>query len=107
MEKMGSFLSQLFEMEMDSLGVSLTLTGDDGVVFQLEESLEPVTTSNTVIGLSFDSVDDLHAIMQKVRFLEYRLEIGQMKMTEITSDGEINYFELLDFDNRVWRLSAI
>ncbi len=103
---LGTFLSHLFEMEVESLGVLVTLKNDSGVTFQIEESLESIQTSNTVVELMFDSVAELHNLVQKIQFLEYRLEVENLKVTEITSDSEVNFFELTDFDNRVWRFSA-
>ncbi len=104
-EKLGQFLSHLFEMEFDHADHMVVLKHDQGIVFYLEDILEPIVEGNTVIDLAFDSTQELHDLMQKIHFLEYRGFSGIL-MTDLSSDGSGHYFEFTDFDRRIWRLSS-
>lgn len=105
-EKLGQFLSQLFEMELGHHGERVVLHQDSGLTFELVDLLEPVSEGNTVINLSFSELEELHHLIQKIRFIEYRLDFPSIKMTDLFNDGEDHYFEFVDLDHRIWRLSS-
>ncbi len=104
-EKLGQFLSQLFEMEFAHQHDDVVLRHDSGMSFILEDALEESIECQTVVDLTFNHIDDLHDLIQKIRFLEYRGFSG-IKLTDMHCQGHQHYFEFTDFDQRTWRLSA-
>lgn len=105
-ERLGQFLSQLFEMELDHRDSTVTLRSESGINFDLEDLLEPIIEGNTVIDLRFDNASDLHDLMQKIRFLEYRGDFAHVPTSDLISLEGHHYFEFSDLDQRIWRLSA-
>ncbi len=114
--RLTSFLSDLFDLEIDNSKDSVRLVNED-LSFLIIERDENLNNQGTLM-LDFfvSSFDELRHIRDKYQFLNYRQNSLNQDGTshalsaqaiEIKEAGEMSFFFFTDPDQRRWKVSCI
>lgn len=111
-EELGSFLSQLFEIEPRPVrNGDIELCGNQ-FKFLLKDfsgEIESSVSNSIVLNFVLDSENELNDLRKKIEFINYRMSSSLIKKIGIVrpdnDDGEL-FFEFIDFDGRIWRFSV-
>ncbi|WP_157680654.1 hypothetical protein [Bacteriovorax sp. Seq25_V] len=114
--RLTSFLSDLFDLEIDNSRDSIRLVNED-LSFLIIEREEKLNNQGTLM-LDFfvSSLDELHQIKDKYQFLNYRQNSLSTDGTalglstqpiEIKEAGDMSFFFFTDPDQRRWKVSYL
>ncbi len=104
---LSSFLSDLFDLEVIPTENGAYLE-NNFFCFLLKEDKKrrSVKTKETIVDLNVSSIHELHELIKRIEFLNYRLDQEMRNETEIQTDLDFTFFEIHDPDQRVWRFST-
>lgn len=105
--KLSAFLSDLLDLEVIPKANGVYLE-NDYFCFLIKDvkKTNKKNLTNTVIDLHVSSLSELYALIKKIEFIQYRLEMSENQSIEVLQDDNLAYFEASDPDLRVWRFST-
>lgn len=111
---MVSFLSDLFDLEIDNSKESIRLVNEDLSFLVIEKKVSNQNT-NMMIDLFVSTEEGLHELRDKYEFINYRhqtssgetMSVVKSTRLEIQDIGEMKFFFMTDPDNRRWKISYI
>lgn len=105
-EKMVSFLSDLFELDIIPAGDGVVLSGEDLQFLIVHLDKKQNFHESLLLDFECDDLDDLESFWQRVKFHLYRHQFKEENLEAIQSFGKRHGFYFQDGEGRKWKFSA-
>ena len=104
LEELSTFLSELFDLDLEPQGEDLVLS-NNACSFKIHEAKSRKKRPNNDLMVDFllDERDDLENLLQKIEFINYRN--GSIGTGKLEGEGSESRLLVTDPDGRNWKFS--